>query len=116
MLTPSQLTRAGAEDDVLAQAVGGQLGQALLGVAAADGDLRPGAGQHDVVAAPAVVADHLGARFPDQVGGHRVAEDQRFPVDHQVGGAGRGRGERGLAGLPVVHRSIPSSPENPRRC
>jgi hypothetical protein len=103
-----EAVQAGPEDHVLVQAAVGQLGQPPLGPAAADGDLGPGAGQHDVVAAPAVVADHLGPRFPDQVGRHRVAEDQGFPVDDQVSGPGRGRRERRLAGLPILHASLPS--------
>jgi hypothetical protein len=82
----SEGVQAGAEDHVLVQAAAGQLAQALLGVAAAHGHLRAGAGQHDVVAAAAVVADHLLARFPEQRHGRRVPEDQRLLVDHQVGG------------------------------
>jgi hypothetical protein len=69
-----------------------------------------------VVAAALVVADHLGARFPDQVGGHRVAEDQGLLVDHQVGGAGRGRSQRGLAGLSIVHAVDPFVAGIARRC
>jgi hypothetical protein len=106
-----EAVQAGAQEHVLVKAAVGQLGQALLGVTAADGDLGPGAGQDDVVAAALVVADHLGARSPDQVGGHRVAEDQGLLVDHQVGRAGRGAASAAWLGCRSSMRSIPSSRE-----
>ncbi len=91
-----------AQDHVLPGAAPHGFGQAVLGVPAAAGDLRPGPGQHRVRAVRPVEPDELPGPLAEHGPGQRVREDNRFVVDDQMGGPRRRRGKRGKARLPLV--------------
>jgi len=97
--------QARAEQDVLADAAPDAVGQAVLGVAAAAGGLRPGARQDRVRAVRPVERDVLVGLLTEHGLGQRVGENDRSGIDDEVGGP-RGRGgERGKARLSVSYHA-----------
>jgi hypothetical protein len=69
--------QAGAEHDVLAGAAPDAVGQAVLGVAAAAGDLGPGAGQDRVRTVCPVEFDELTGPLAEHGLGQRIGENGR---------------------------------------
>jgi hypothetical protein len=102
---PGEGIQARAEQDVLSDAPPDAVGQAVLGVAAAAGHLRPGAGQDRVRAVRPVVGDELLGPFAQHGLGQRIGENYRGVVDDQVGGPRGRRGERGKARLSVSYHA-----------
>ena len=89
---------ARAEDHVLAHAVADAGGQVSLGEPAAAEHLGPGAGQHQVRAVGSVIADEFAGPLTEKGGRQMIGEDDGLAVHDQVGGAGCGGGQGGLAG------------------
>ena len=102
---PGEGVQAGAEHNVLADAAPDAVGQAVLGVPAAAGDLGSRAGQDRVATVRPVEFDELIGPLAEHGHGQRIGEDGRVVVDDQVGGPRGRRGERGLAGLSVSYHA-----------
>ena len=103
--TAGEGIQARAEHDVLADAAPDAAGQAVLGVTAPAGYLRPGAGQDRVGAVRPVVADELVGPLAEHGLRQGIGENQGIVVDDQMGGARGRRGKRGQAGLSVGYHA-----------
>ena len=91
--------KAGAEDHILGDAAPHAMGEPVFCVAASARNLRSGASKDDVRAMGAVVTDELIGPIAEQCRRHGVDEDPGVIVDDQMGSAGSGGGECGIARL-----------------
>ena len=94
----AERVEAGAQDHVLGEASAEAGGQLVLGEPAPAEHLGPGARQHQVGTVRPVIADEFIRLLTEQRGGQPIGEDDRLAIDDQVGGAGGGCHQGGLAG------------------